>query len=100
MTLPVYVLIAILGILSLSQRVVPWLLYKRVKKGSFLQNLFDIIAVSAFASLMIDNIQALNVQNLIPLLPALIVAYKTKNLAATVLVALLVSLAFSFLWPP
>lgn len=89
--------VAVLSLLSLIQRVIPWLLYKRLSKGEYFTKLFDFVAVSAFAALMVDNIQAFNYQNLLPLLPALIVAYKFRNLGATVLVAMLFSLALSAL---
>lgn len=92
----IIIAIAILGLLSVLQRIVPWLLYRRFRNGK-IQKMFDLIAVSAFAALMIENMQGFDLQTVIPLIPAAIVAYRTKNLGATVLVALLFSLLFSYL---
>lgn len=91
-----FVVIAILGLLSALQRIVPWILYRKFKNGR-VQRLFDLIAVSAFAALMIDNMQGFGLQTVLPLIPAAIVAYRTRNLGATVLVALLFSLVISYL---
>ena len=93
----VIAVIAVLGLLSMLQRVLPWILYKKVGKSNYLPMLFDLVAVSAFASLMVDNIQAFTLSNLVPLVPAILIAYKTRNLGATVLVALLFSVVFSLL---
>lgn len=97
MILYTLLLIIVLGILSAAQRIVPWVLYRRFAGDWNLQKIFDLVAVSAFASLMVDNIQAFNVQSVGPLLPALVVAYRTRSLGATVLAALLFSLLLSYI---
>lgn len=97
MSILIIAVILILSALSLVQRVVPWLLYRKFTSGNRLPMLFELVAVSAFASLMVSNISSFSLNNLIPLVPALLVAYRTKNLGATVLVALVFSLLLAFL---
>lgn len=92
----ILIVIGILGLLSALQRIVPWVLYRKFRNGQ-MQKLFDLIAVSAFAALMIENMQGFDLQTILPLIPAALVAYRTKNLGATVLVALLFSLILSYL---
>lgn len=82
-------LVVFLGVLSLLQRVIPWLLYKRFMPGRASQKLFDLIAVSAFSSLMVYNMSTLSYQTVIPLLPAFLVVYRTKNLGLSILTAML-----------
>lgn len=83
--------VAVLSVLSLIQRLVPWAVYKNHKGENILTHLFDYVAISAFGSLMIENIQGFTATSLIPLVPAVLVAYRTKNAGATVLVAMLAS---------
>lgn len=97
MIIPVVVLIMVLGILSLLQRVVPWVMYKRLTPGAVSQRLFDIVAVAAFASLMVYNMNSFQYQGVIPLFPAFIVAYKTRNIGMSILVGMLFALALAFL---
>ncbi len=97
--IPIYILILILGAFSLLQRVVPWLLYKNYKAGPISQKLFDLVAIAAFSSLMIDNVSKFNFQNLFPLLPALIVILKTRNLGLSILVAMLFAFVLTALLP-
>ena len=97
MSILIIAVILILSALSLVQRVVPWILYRKFTLGNRLPMLFELVAVSAFASLMVSNISSFSLNNLIPLVPALLVAYKTNNLGATVLVALIFSLLLAFL---
>lgn len=82
-------LILALGILTVLQRVLPWVLYKRFKPGKDSQRIFDLVAVSAFSSLMVFNMSSFSYQNVLPLIPALIVVYKTKNLGISVLVGMI-----------
>ncbi|MCL4337627.1 MAG: AzlD domain-containing protein [Candidatus Thermoplasmatota archaeon] len=88
----IIILVAALGVLSLLQRLLPWIIYKSHKGETFLTNLFDYVAISAFGALMIENIQSFSPESLVPLIPAVIVAYWTRNAGATVLVAMLASL--------
>ncbi len=88
----IIILVAALGVLSLLQRLLPWIIYKNHKGETFLTNLFDYVAISAFGALMIENIQSFSPESLVPLIPAVIVAYWTRNAGATVLVAMLASL--------
>ncbi len=97
--IPIYILIAVLGVFSLLQRVVPWFLYKSFKAGAFSQKLFDIVAIAAFSSLMIDNINTFDLQTVFPLIPALIIALKTKNLGLSVLIAMLFAFLLTLLLP-
>lgn len=97
--IPIYFLILILGIFSLIQRVVPWFLYKSFKAGALSQKLFDIVAIAAFSSLMIDNINTFDIQTVFPLVPALIVALKTKNIGLSVLAAMLFAFLLTVLLP-
>lgn len=96
MILPVVVIIAILAVLSLLQRVVPWVLYKRFMPGAVSQRLFDIVAVAAFSSLMIYNMNSFDYQNVIPLIPAFIVAFRTRNIGLSILVGMMFALALAF----
>lgn len=89
--------VAVLSALSLLQRLVPWAMYKNHRGDTFLTHLFDYVAISAFGSLMIENIQSFSEVSLIPLLPALLVAYKSRNVGATVLVAMLAAFVLSVL---
>lgn len=89
--------VAAISVLSLLQRLVPWAIYKNHGSEKLLANLFDYVAISAFGSLMVENIQSFDATSLIPLLPALLVAYRTKNVGATVLVAMLTSFALSLI---
>lgn len=82
-------LIMILGALSLLQRVIPWILYKRFTPGAGSQKFFDIVAVAAFSSLMVYNINSFDYQNIIPLIPAFIVALKTRKIGFSILVAMI-----------
>ena len=87
--------VATLSILSLLQRLVPWAVYKGHKGETTLTIVFDYVAISAFGSLMVENIQSFTPFSIVPLIPAVLVAYWTKNAGATVLVAMLVSLLIS-----
>ena len=89
--------VAILSALSLLQRLVPWAIYKNHRSETLLTLLFDYVAISAFGSLMIENIQSFTAVSLVPLVPALLVAYKSRNVGATVLVALLAALVLNLL---
>ncbi len=87
--------VALLSALSLLQRLVPWAVYKNHRGEALLTHLFDYVAISAFGSLMIENIQSLTAVSIIPLAPALLVAYKSRNAGATVLVAMLAAFVLS-----
>lgn len=89
--------VAILSVLSLLQRLAPWAIYKNHRGETLLTHLFDYVAISAFGSLMIENIQSFTAVSLVPLVPALLVAYKSRNVGATVLVALLAALVLNLL---
>lgn len=95
MTYFLIVTVVVLSALSLLQRLVPWAVYKNHQGENLLVHLFDYVAISAFGSLMIENIQAFSAPSLIPLVPAILVAYKTRNVGATVLVAMLSSFVLS-----
>ncbi len=95
MTSLLIVTVIILSALSLLQRLIPWAVYKNHGGETLLVHLFDYVAISAFGSLMIENIQAFSVSSLLPLVPAILVAYKTRNVGATVLVAMLSSFVLS-----
>ncbi len=81
-------LLAALALLSVLQRVIPWLFYKRLKSGNSLEKTFDLFAISAFSALLVYNVQSLSFITLISLAVALFVAMKFRNIGLTVLVAL------------
>ena len=83
-------LLAALALLSVLQRVIPWLFYKMLKSGNSLEKTFDLFAISAFSALLVYNVQSLNFITLISLAVALVVAMKFHNMGLTVLVALAV----------
>jgi|GEM_PF-3127383 hypothetical protein len=83
-------LLAALALLSLLQRVIPWLFYKRVRSGNSLEKTFDLFAISAFSALLVYNVQSLGLFTFISLAIALVVAMKFHNIGLTVLVALTV----------
>lgn len=95
--MPIFVLIIILAVLSLLQRIVPWVLYKRFKPGAVSQRLFDIVAVAAFASLMVYNMNSFHYQDVLPLVPAFIVAFRTGNIGLSILVGMAFALALTVL---
>ncbi len=97
MIVPVVALIILLGILSLLQRVIPWVLYKRLTPGAMSQRVFDIVAVAAFSSLMVYNMNSFQYQDVIPLIPAFIVAFRTRNIGLSILVGMAFALAFTVL---
>ena len=83
-------LLAALAILSLLQRLLPWIFYSRFKSSSSLEQTFDLFAISAFSALLVYNVQSFSLITLIALAMALIVTIKFNNLGFTVLVALAV----------
>lgn len=95
MTFPVTLLILLLGVLTVLQRVLPWLIYRRFRSGARSQKFFDIVAVAAFSSLMVYNVNSLDFQNVLPLVPALIVAYRTRNIGLSIIVAMIFALVLT-----
>ena len=83
-------LLAALALLSILQRIIPWLFYKRLKSGNSLEKTFDLFAISAFSALLVYNVQSLGLVTFISLAVALAVAMKFHNIGLTVLVALTV----------
>ena len=85
-------LIAALAILSLSQRLVPWLVISRFSGGRHMEQIFNLFAVSAFSALAGYNITEFTAGSLVSLAVAALVALRTRNLGYAVLAAIAVSL--------
>ena len=85
-------LIAVLAILSLSQRLVPWLVISRFSGGRHMEQIFNLFAVSAFSALAVYNITEFTAGSLVSLVVAAMVALRTRNLGYAVLAAIAVSL--------
>ncbi len=86
-------LIASLALLSLSQRLVPWLVISRFRGGRNMEQIFNLFAVSAFSALAVYNITEFSPGTALSLAVAVAVAVRTKNLGYAVLAAIAVSLA-------
>lgn len=97
MMLALVITVIVLSVMSLLQRLLPWALYKNYRGEKLLTNLFDYVAISAFGSLMVENIQSFSAISIVPLLIAVLVAYRTRNVGATVLVAMLAAFFMSIL---
>ncbi len=91
----IWIVIAILAVLSLSQRLIPWLLFRKRSVGKDLDRVFDYFAIAAFTSLMVDNIPQLNLNYIVALAVALAVSLKTKNVGFAVLSAMVVTVLIS-----
>ena len=85
-------LIAALALLSLSQRLVPWLVISRFSGGRNMEQIFNLFAVSAFSALAVYNITEFTAGSLVSLAVAALVALRTRNLGYAVLAAIAVSL--------
>ena len=90
MQLLLIIIIIALAVLSLAQRIVPWVFYSRFKENKRLENLFELFAISAFTSLFVYNVENVSAISITALFAALIVALKTKNLSLTIVTAILV----------
>lgn len=89
--------IIVLGILSLVQRLVPWLLIRGQSKGENLDRLFGYFSIAAFSSLMVEELPSHVITDFIALFVALLVSLRTKNVGMTVLSAMAVALISVFL---
>jgi len=84
-------LLVVLAIMSLAQRVLPWIFYSKIKSGSSsLEKTFDLFAISAFSALLVYNVTSFSPFTLVALAIALLVTIKFHNTGLTVLVALAV----------
>ena len=92
MNYTIWLTIIALGILSFSQRLVPWLVLRKQPKGEIVDRLFGYFAIAAFSSLMIEELPDNVITDVIALLAALLVALRTKNVGLTVLSAMAVTL--------
>ena len=90
-------IILALALLSFLQRFIPWAFYSQVGNGEDLQKIFDMLAISAFTTLFIYNVQKLDLETLISLAAAFAVILKTKNMGLTVIAAMVVSLIYIIL---
>lgn len=93
----VYLVIGVLAALSLLQRLLPWIIMSRYQGGKGLQEIFNLFAVSAFASLAVYNMTEIDPASILSLAVAVVVAVRTKNLGYAVLSAIAVSLAASYI---
>ncbi len=93
----IVMIIALLAALSLMQRLLPWLLMPRLHEKKGAQELFNLFAVSAFATLAVYNVTVLSLSSILSLTVAVIVAVKTRNLGYAVLCAIAISLVSSYL---
>ncbi|MCW6168845.1 MAG: AzlD domain-containing protein [Thermoplasmatales archaeon] len=85
------IIVVVLALLSISQRVLPWVFYSRFRENKKIENLFDLFAISAFTSLFVYNVLNITPLTIIALVAAFIVALKTKNLPLTIVTAILVA---------
>lgn len=97
MTEIVWILIAVLAVMSLAQRLIPWLILRRNSDGDRLNRFFGYFAIAAFATLMVENLPGLNYQYAVALVMAAIISIKTKNVGMAVLAAMFVTVLFSYL---
>ena len=97
MTEIVWILIAVLAVMSLAQRLIPWLILRRNSDGGKLNRFFGYFAIAAFATLMVENIPSLNYRYAVALVMAAIISIKTKNVGMAVLAAMFVTVLFSYL---
>lgn len=87
----VMIVIAVLAILSLSQRLIPWLVLRKRGFGKDIDRVFDYFAIAAFTTLMVDNIPQISLEYIIALAVALIVSIKTKNVGLAVISAMIIT---------
>ena len=85
------IVVIILALLSISQRVLPWIFYSRFKENKTIENLFDLFAISAFTSLFVYNVLIITPLTIIALVAAFVVALKTRNLPLTIVTSILVA---------
>lgn len=97
MNITILFTIIVLGILSLTQRLIPWLLLRRQSKVENLDRLFEYFSIAAFSSLMVEELPSHLTTDLIALFVALLVSIRTKNVGLTVLSAMAVALLSGFL---
>lgn len=89
-------IIALLAALSLLQRLLPWILMSKLHGRKGAQELFNLFAVSAFATLAVYNVTAISFSSILSLAAAVAIAVKTRNLGYAVLCAIAISLALSY----
>ena len=97
MTETVWTLIAVLAVMSLAQRLVPWLILRRNSDEEKLNTLFGYFAIAAFATLMVENLPGLTFKYLVALAVAAVLSMKTKNVGMAVLAAMLVTVLISYI---
>jgi len=85
------IIVIALALLSLSQRVIPWVFYSKFRENKTLESLFDLFSISAFTSLLVYNVLQISLLTLIALTAAFIVVLKTKNLPLTIITAILIA---------
>ena len=83
-----WIIILVLAVLSLIQRLVPWLILRKYSDVENIDRMFGYLAISAFATLMIENIPKITPVFVVSLIFALIVSLKTKNVGLAVLAAM------------
>lgn len=92
----IWIVMAILAVLSLTQRLAPWLIFRKHSFGKDYDRIFDYFAIAAFTTLMVDNIPQINVEYIVALVVALVVSIKTKNVGYAVISAMIVTLLASY----
>lgn len=92
-----WIIIGILAVMSLAQRLIPWLLMRRNPGNDRIDGFFGYFAIAAFATLMVENIPGLSYEYIIALSVAMVISLKTKNVGMAVLAAMLVTVLMSYL---
>ncbi|MEM0158306.1 MAG: AzlD domain-containing protein [Thermoplasmataceae archaeon] len=92
-----YLIIAILAILSLLQRVFPWLVFMRVGDRERLNEFFTLFGISAFSALIVYDIQRISVTDFVPLIAAGLIAWRFRNVGVAVFSAILIELALNII---
>lgn len=86
-----------LAVLSLSQRLIPWLVFRKSSFGKDIDRVFNYFAIAAFTTLMVDNIPQISLEYIIALAVALIISIKTKNVGLAVISAMIITVLAGFL---
>ncbi|MHB1955397.1 MAG: AzlD domain-containing protein [Sulfobacillus sp.] len=87
-----WTLIFLLAVVGYAQRSVPWLAANRAGLPQKLQQWFEFVAPAAFATLAVNDLGHLDWAVGIAMTVATFVAWRTKNLGLTVLIAMTISL--------
>ena len=85
-------LLTVLAVMGYAQRSIPWVLAQRITIPQNVTRWLEYVAPAAFATLFVTDVTKLTLVSVAALLSAVIVAWRTKNLGLTVLIAMFVSI--------